>query len=172
MDKQQLTEMVRRVMSENAPSPEVQEVKTSATGGTFEITLDLAKALIDKVLARAKEIGVNAVAAVANSGARPVAVECMDNSYIASYDIALNKAYTSTALKMKTSTLKTLAAPGGSLYGIQHTNNGQIVIFGGGVPLIVGGKVIGGFGVSGGTEEQDTYLGDYAESVFTELISD
>jgi len=175
MDRQQLSEIVRRVMSENQQSA-VAEVGTgspvqSFSSETSEMTLSIAKALIEKVLQRAAEIGVNGVAAVSNSGARPVAVECMDNSYIASYDIAVNKAYTSAALKMKTSALKTLAAPGGSLYGIQHTNQGQIVIFGGGVPLTVNGKVIGGFGVSGGTEEQDTYLGDYAESVFAEMMS-
>ena len=123
MDKQQLTEMVRRVMSENAPKTADEPIKYSANAdGVSEMTLDLAKALIEKVLARAKEIGVNGVAAVTNSGARPVAVECMDNSYIASYDIALNKAYTSTSLKMKTSTLKTLAAPGGSLYAVSYTH--------------------------------------------------
>ena len=175
MDRQQLSEIVRRVMSENQLSA-VAEVGTgksvqSFSQDTSEMTLSIAKALIEKVLQKAAEIGVNGVAAVSNSGARPVAVECMDNSYIASYDIAVNKAYTSAALKMKTSDLKTLAAPGGSLYGIQHTNQGQIVIFGGGVPLTVNGKVIGGFGVSGGTEEQDTYLGDYAESVFAEMMS-
>lgn len=175
MDRQQLSEIVRRVMSENQLST-VAEAGTgspvqSFSSETSEMTLSIAKALIEKVLQRAAEIGVNGVAAVSNSGARPVAVECMDNSYIASYDIAVNKAYTSAALKMKTSVLKTLAAPGGSLYGIQHTNQGQIVIFGGGVPLTVNGKVIGGFGVSGGTEEQDTYLGDYAESVFAEMMS-
>ncbi len=172
MDRQQISDIVRRVMTEAAPKTAYVSVGAEVLPKAgAEMTLDLAKSLIDKVLKRASEIGVKAVAAVSNSGARPVAVECMDDSYIASYDIAVNKAYTSVSLKMKTSALKTLAAPGGSLYGIQHTNEGKIVIFGGGVPLTAEGRVIGGFGVSGGTEEQDTYLGDYAEEVFNEMMS-
>jgi uncharacterized protein GlcG (DUF336 family) len=72
---------------------------------------------------------------------------------------------------MPTSDLATLAAPGGSLYGIQFTNNGRIVIFGGGVPLVRGGVIVGGFGVSGGTAQQDTELGEYAKRYFTEALT-
>jgi uncharacterized protein GlcG (DUF336 family) len=94
----------------------------------------------------------------------------MDDSYIASYDIAVNKAFTSVSLKMSTKTLKSLAQPGGELYGIQNTNGGKIVIFGGGIPLMRGGRVIGAIGVSGGSEKQDSYLGDFALKVFEENI--
>ena len=115
-------------------------------------------------------MGVNAVVAVSNTGARPVAIECMDDSYIASYDVALNKAFTVVALKMSTIQLKALSQPGQSLYGIQFTNGGQIVIFGGGDPLIYNGKIIGGLGVSGGSEEQDTALSAYGASVLDEIM--
>ena len=135
------------------------------------MTLELANALCDYVKVKASEIGVNAVVAVTNSGANPVTVQCMNNSYIASYDIALNKAFTVVSLKMSTSTLKPLAQPGESLYGIQFTNNGRIVIFGGGVPLYnKEGKIIGGLGVSGGSEEQDTALADFGGEIFTALV--
>lgn len=135
-----------------------------------KIDLETARRLIHMVEQKAREIGVNAVVAVANEGGNIVAVECMDDSYIASYDIAVNKAFTCAALKMPTSKLKKLAQPGQSLYGIQFTNNGKIVIFGGGVPLNAGDKTIGGLGVSGGTEEQDTLLAEYGERVFTEEL--
>lgn len=135
------------------------------------ITLSTAKKLAKKVEAEAIRLGVKAVVAVSNAAARPVLVECMDDSYIASYDIALNKAYTSVALKMPTSALKNLSQPNQDLYGIQFTNQGQIVIFGGGVPLISGDTIIGGLGVSGGSEEQDTYLADYGRKVFEEELS-
>ncbi|MBE6701412.1 MAG: heme-binding protein [Ruminococcaceae bacterium] len=134
------------------------------------VTLDLARKIIHKVEEKAKEMGVKAVVAVADRGGRTIAVECMDDSYIASYDIAVNKAYTCVSLKMSTKKLSTLAQPGQSLYGIQFTNNGKIVIFGGGEPLCVNGKVIGAVGVSGGSEEQDTLLGAYAKDVFNNLI--
>ncbi len=135
-----------------------------------KIDLETARRLIHKVEEKAREIGVKAVVAVANEGGNIVAVECMDDSYIASYDIAVNKAFTCSALKMPTSELKVLAQPGQSLYGIQFTNNGRIVVFGGGVPLCCGDKTIGGLGVSGGTEEQDTMLAEYGEEVFRRII--
>ena len=135
------------------------------------ITLDLALALTEKVKDKAAEMGVNAVVAVSNAAGNPLSVQCMDDSYIASYDVALNKAYTVVALKMPTTTLKELAQPGGSLYGIQFTNGGKIVIFGGGVPLYDrGGKIIGGLGVSGGSEAEDTALAEYGGQIFSSLI--
>lgn len=136
-----------------------------------EMTLSLALALTVYVKGKAKELGVNAVVAITDKGGNPVSVQCMDDSYIASYDIALNKAYTVVALKMPTKTLKDLAQPGQSLYGIQFTNNGKIVIFGGGVPLYNSeGKIIGGLGVSGGTEDQDTALADFGGDVIAACI--
>lgn len=135
------------------------------------MTLDLALALTEKVKSKAREMGVNAVIAVSNAAGNPLSVQCMDDSYIASYDVAFNKAYTVVALKMPTTTLKELAQPGGSLYGIQFTNGGKIVIFGGGVPLYDrGGKIIGGLGVSGGSEAEDTALAEYGGQVFSSLI--
>lgn len=135
------------------------------------MTLDLALVLTEKVKSKAKEMGVNVVVAVSNAAGNPLSVQCMDDSYIASYDVAFNKAYTVVALKMPTTTLKELAQPGGSLYGIQFTNGGKIVIFGGGVPLYDrGGKIIGGLGVSGGSEAEDTALAEYGGQIFGSLI--
>ena len=132
-----------------------------------DMTLDMALALADDVRKKAAEIGVKAVVAVSNRGGNPVLVQCMDDSYIASYDIALNKAYTSVALKMSTCRLSELAKPGSSLYGIQFTNQGKIVIFGGGEPLCNReGEIIGAIGVSGGSESEDTALAAYGKEIF------
>ncbi len=133
------------------------------------MNLKTAKKLAELVEAKAAEIGVNAVVAISDSGARPILVECMDDSYIASYDVAVKKAYTVVALKMSTKTLSELAKPGQSLYGIQFTNEGQIVIFGGGQPLKINGEIVGGLGVSGGSEEQDTYLAQYGKEMFDKM---
>ena len=135
------------------------------------ITLADAKFFAEKVERRAREMGVNAVVAIADEGGNLKLCECMDNSYLASRDIAINKAYTVVALKMPTSKLATLAAPGGSLYGIQHTNGGRIVIFGGGDPLEIRGKIVGGIGVSGGSAEQDTELSAYGRKIFNEYFA-
>ena len=72
---------------------------------------------------------------------------------------------------MSTIDLKPLAQPGASLYGIQFTNEGKIVVFGGGDPLYFGGRIVGGLGVSGGTEEQDTALSAYGAQYFKDYIS-
>ncbi len=132
------------------------------------ITLTLAKRIASRIEKKASEMGVRAVIAICSVGARPVLTECMDDSYIASYDVAEGKAFTSVSLKMSTIKLKTLSQPHGPLYGIQNTNNGKIVIFGGGEPLILEGKIIGGLGVSGGSEEQDTALASYGASCLAE----
>ena len=134
------------------------------------ISLDDAKLLASKVEVKAKEMGVNAVVAIADDGGNLKLCECMDNSYIASCDIAINKAYTCVALKMSTKKLSSLSQPGQPLYGIQHTNGGKIVIFGGGDTLELSGKIIGGLGVSGGSEEQDTALSAYGKKIFGELF--
>lgn len=144
-------------------------VDAMADNISIHISLEQAKVLIGKVEEKAREMGVNAVIAVSNACANPVAVHCMDNSYIASYDVAFQKAYTVVALKMSTIELKQLSQPGGPLYGIQHTNQGRIVIFGGGEPLSVNGRIVGGLGVSGGSEDQDTALASYGRQMFEAL---
>ncbi len=130
------------------------------------VTLEQAQRLSAAVRAEAARRGVRAVVAVSDRSGNPVLVECMDGAFLASYDIAFNKAYTVVALQQSTARLKPLAQPGAELYGIQHTNGGRIVVFGGGEPLCSGGTVVGGLGVSGGTEEQDTALAAYGKQIF------
>ncbi len=126
--------------------------------------------LIEEVENKAKEMNLSVIVAVHNAAAQPIAVHCMDNAYIASFDIANNKAFTCAALKMSTSELKKLSQPGQSLYGIQFTNQGKIVIFGGGVVLIYNKEIVGALGVSGGTEEQDTMLAEYGGKRLEEVM--
>ena len=157
MREQEITQLVASVMDAMADTISVH------------ISLKQAKALIEKVEARAAEMGVNAVIAVSNSCANPVAVHCMDGAYIGSFDVALNKTYTSIAFQMSTARLGCLSGPGESLYGIQFTNNGKIVIFGGGEVLRKDGVIVGALGVSGGTAQQDTELAAYGRSIFESL---
>ena len=130
------------------------------------MTLRLALKLIEKIEVRAEEWNMRVVTAVSDAGGRPVAVHCMDGAYIGSFDVALNKAYTSIAFQISTEKLGRLSQPGESLYGIQFTNQGKIVIFGGGEPLEHNGRIIGALGVSGGTARQDTELAAYGRAVF------
>ena len=132
-----------------------------------KMTLSLAERLCDAVMTKARELGVKAVVCISDGAGNPRLVKSMDDAYIASYDIAVNKAFTSVALKMSTATLKPLAQPGASLYGIQFTNNSKIVVFGGGDMLTnAKGEIVGGLGVSGGSEEQDTALSAFGKEYF------
>ena len=136
-----------------------------------DMNLKIANERIKKVHEKAQEMGISVVAAVSDKAGRPVAVQCMDGAYIGSYDVALNKTYTCVAFKMSTETLGKLAQPGESLYGIQFTNEGKIVIFGGGEPLYAGGRMIGALGVSGGSAEQDTALAAYGKDILKEVTA-
>lgn len=131
------------------------------------MTLARAEKLCDAVLCEASRMGVRAVVCVSDGAGNPKIVKVADDAYIASYDVAVNKAFTVVALKMPTSKLSILAQPGSELYGIQFTNGGRIVIFGGGDPLTdKSGRIIGGLGVSGGSEAQDTALSDFGKRYF------
>ena len=145
----------------------VQDTVDRWQKGTDGMTLTRAEEIADAVIDEAKRMGLSVVVCVADAAGHPKLVKVMDDAYIASYDVAVNKAFTVTALKMSTMTLKPLAQPGGSLYGIQFTNGGRIVIFGGGDPLVGrDGRIVGGIGVSGGSEEQDTALSLYGKRYF------
>lgn len=157
MEEKDIERIVRQCLKELAPARSVD--------------LATAKLMIEAVEAEAANIGVRAVIAVSDEKGRPIAVHCMDGSYIGSFDIAVNKTYTSVAFQMPTWKLAELAAPGGSLYGIQHTNEGKVVIFGGGEPLYIGEQMVGAIGVSGGSAEQDTYLGQYGKKIYEEKLS-
>ncbi|NLJ90702.1 MAG: cob(I)yrinic acid a,c-diamide adenosyltransferase [Clostridiales bacterium] len=135
-----------------------------------KICLSSAKKLIERVEEYARSKGLNAVIAVCNPQGNPVAVHVMDDAFIASFDIALNKAYTSVAVKMSTEKLAKLAVPGETFYGIDKSNDGKIIIIGGGVPLEVDGQIIGGLGVSGGTAKEDSDIANYGLSIIKEVL--
>ena len=158
-------------MNESEIKKIVQDTLSKIKTDKSVMTLSLAERIANAVLEEAKRIGVKAVVCVSDAGGHPRLVKSMDDAYIASYDVAVNKAFTVVALKMSTTSLKPLAQPGESLYGIQFTNGGKIVIFGGGDPLVnQDGKIIGGLGVSGGSEEQDTALSAYGKQLFDEYF--
>lgn len=171
MNEQEISGIVQAVLEEIKHAGSAHEAGHVCQCKKHRMSLKAANALIEKVRVRAEEMGVRAVVAVADQAGRPVAVQSMDGAYIASFDIALNKSFTSASLKMSTETLSHLSQPGQDLYGIQFTNGGRIVIFGGGEVLEAEGKIIGALGVSGGTAEQDTELAAYGREVFKEVIA-
>ena len=170
MNEQDITNAVRAVIGQMKDAAPAQEKKHVCKCKKHVMTLALANALTEKVKAKAAEMGVNVVVAVSDKAGRPVSVQCMDDAYIASFDIAINKTFTSASLKMSTAQLAELSQPGQDLYGIQFTNNGKIVIFGGGEVLEADGHIVGALGVSGGSAAEDTAIAAYGKSVFKEVL--
>lgn len=133
------------------------------------VSLDVAKAVIDACEEQAEEIENPMVITVANSEGNLVAQHRMDGAWLASVDISRNKAYTAAALDMPTHELAEPSEPGNSLYGLQNTNQGRMVIFGGGYPLERDGEVVGAVGVSGGAVEQDMAVAEVGVDMFEQL---
>ena len=170
MNEQEIANAVKTVLGQMKGAAPVQGKPHVCKCKKHVMSLKLANALIEKVKAKAADMGVNVVVAVSDKAGRPVSVQCMDDAYIASFDIAINKTYTSASLKMSTAQLANLSQPGQDLYGIQFTNNGKIVIFGGGEVLEADGHIVGALGVSGGTAEEDTAIAAYGKEVFKEVL--
>ncbi|WP_087974336.1 GlcG/HbpS family heme-binding protein [Oceanobacillus rekensis] len=131
-----------------------------------KVNLDLAKELIAGAEKEAEKIGVSMVISVLDEGGNLIAVHRMDDAWLASIDIAQNKAWTSVALKMPTSNLEEATVPNAELYGLNTTNQGRIVLFGGGIPLESEGKVVGAVGVSGSAVAHDVQVAQAAVDVF------
>ena len=119
------------------------------------ISLDEAMRVIAASRKRAEEIGVMMNIAVVDAGGNLTAFAHMDGAWGGSIDIAKNKAYTARAFDMTTEALGKISQPGEMCYGIHASNDLRVIIFGGGIPLLRNGKVIGAVGVSGGTVPQD-----------------
>jgi uncharacterized protein GlcG (DUF336 family) len=130
--------------------PNTETVPTSHT-----VTLPEARAIIAAATAKAEEIGQPMNIAVVCAGGHLLAFERMHNAWIGSVDIAQKKAWTSRAFDIETGTLGTLSQSGDQFFGITASNDGKVMIFAGGVPLLRDGKVIGAIGVSGGLGAQD-----------------
>lgn len=121
----------------------------------YTVTLEDARRVIAAAEKRAQEINQPMNIAVVDSGGNLVAHARMDNAWIGSVDISINKAFTARAFDIATKDLAQFSQSGGQFFGIHVSNHGRIMIFAGGIPLKRDGKVVGGVGVSGGSGEQD-----------------
>lgn len=126
------------------------------------VSLAEAQDVVKAGLAKAQEIGSPSNVAVVDAGGNLLAFARMDEAWLGSVDIAINKAFTSRAFDVATQDLAALAQPGGQFFGIQVSNHGRVMVFAGGIPLKSGDTVVGGVGVSGGTGEQDQAVAEAA----------
>ena len=120
-----------------------------------DITLRQANSVVRAAQKKAEEMGVKMDIAVVDAGANLKAFARMDDAWLGSIDISIKKAKTARFFNMPTGEIGKLSQPGGSLYNIEHSNNG-LITFPGGVPLVNRrGEIIGAIGVSGSTVEDD-----------------
>lgn len=121
---------------------------------TKDISLAQAQAVVAAAHAKAESMGVKMDIAVVDAGTNLKAFARMDGAWIGSIDIAQKKARTARYFDMPTGAIGGLSQPGGSLYNIEHSNNG-LITFPGGLPITDGDIVIGAIGVSGSSVEDD-----------------
>lgn len=119
------------------------------------ITLADARRIIAAAEKKAEQIGQPMNIAVVDQGGNLVSHVRMDNAWIGSVDISINKAWTSRAFDISTKQLAEFSQSGDQFFGIHASNRGRVMIFAGGIPLKRGDQVVGAIGVSGGTGKQD-----------------
>lgn len=126
------------------------------------ITLEKAHKVIAAAEAKAHEIGQPMNIAVVDAGTNLLAFIRMDGAWLGSIDIAMNKAFTAKAFDISTRELGQNSQPGDQFFGINTSNHNRVMIFAGGIPLRVNGKVVGAVGVSGGSGAQDQQVAEAA----------
>src|SRR5215471_21344669 len=126
------------------------------------LTLDDAKRMLQAAEAAAASIGIAYNIAVVDAGGNFLAFVRQDGGLIGSIDLAIGKAVTARIFDKPTSLLAELAQPGAPLFGIEQSNGAKVVIFGGGLPVLVSGTIVGAVGASAGTVEQDIAVAEAA----------
>ncbi len=117
------------------------------------ITLDNAKKVIAAAEAEAKKNNLTMVITIIDSGGHVVATERMDGTQYGSLRVAEGKAQSALDFRRSSKVLEDSLAPGG--VGLRFFSVPGVVTIEGGELLIVGDKIVGAIGVSGGSSVQD-----------------
>src|ERR1700739_88401 len=116
------------------------------------ITLEHAEAAIAATVAEAKKHDWKLNIAVMDSGGNLIAFQRMDGAQLASIQIAEHKAPAAVTFRRETKVWEN---------ALQQDNRPYVMTLDGvigsrgGIPLVQGGKLVGGIGCSGGTGSQD-----------------
>ena len=132
------------------------------------LTNELCDALCRAALEKSKEVGIDISFAIYDENGLPRVYRRYGDALVLSITLVPGKAYTAAVTQCKTKNVASVAAEGQALMAIQ-TNDPRITLVAGGYPLFVKGKIAGGIGVGGGTEEQDCTIAEYVVSVFEEM---
>lgn len=119
---------------------------------------------------KSREMGIDISFAVSDENGLPRVYRRFGNALVLSITLVPGKAYTAAVTQCRTKDVAAAAAEGAALMAIQ-TNDPRITLVAGGCPLFVNGRIAGGIGVGGGSEEQDCRIAEYVVSVFKELTA-
>ncbi|MBV9609111.1 MAG: heme-binding protein [Acidobacteria bacterium] len=117
------------------------------------ISLEEAKRAAAPALAEARKNGWTMAVAIVDTGGNLVYYEKMDHTQLGSSRVAVDKARSAALFKRPTKAFQEAITPGG--VGMRTFALRNAVPAEGGLPLIVGGKIVGAIGVSGDTSEND-----------------
>ena len=118
-----------------------------------DINLEQAKKVIAAGQAEAKKNNWPIAIAIVDNHGFLIAFEKMDGTQSASVNIALDKASSAAMYRRPTKVFQDLVAGGGA--GTRFLNLRGASVVEGGLPIVVGGKIVGGIGVSGVNSDQD-----------------
>lgn len=135
------------------------------------LTDELCDRLCAAAREKSKELGIDISFAISDEHGLPRAYRRYGEALILSITLVPGKAYTAAVTQCKTKDVAAAAAEGAALMAIQ-TNDPRITLVSGGYPLFADGKIAGGIGVGGGTEEQDCTIAEYVLSIFNELTKE
>jgi len=117
------------------------------------VTSDQAKTAAAAAVAEARKNQWTMAVAIVDTAGDLVYFEKMDNTQVGSVDIAIAKARSSARFKRPTKAFQDALAAGGEGWRILSLEGAVAVE--GGIPLVVGGRIIGAIGASGGSSQQD-----------------
>jgi glc operon protein GlcG len=120
------------------------------TVASLKLTSEGAMRLLQAAMAKAKEMNVPQCIAVVDAGGHLLAFARMDGAFVQSIDTALMKAMTAASYGAPTGGIEA-----GIDIKLAIATQGKRINLPGGLPIVVGGHVIGGIGVGSGTGEQD-----------------
>lgn len=115
------------------------------------VSLDHARRIVDSAEAAARSRGFAMAFAVVDPSGGLVLFQRMDGTQTGSIEVAQQKARTSALFRRPTRAFFDSVAGG----RVQVLSIPNVIAIEGGVPIVVGGRIVGALGVSGGTSEQD-----------------
>ncbi len=130
------------------------------------ITLEHARKISAAAQQEARDNGWLMVVAIMDAGGHLVLLERMDGAQFGSVQVAQDKARSAVAFRRPTKAFHDMVAAGGE--GLRMLAMSGAVPIDGGLPILVGGAVIGSIGISGGTSAQD---GQVAQAALTASVS-